>query len=61
MRAMSWKEFYDSLIFRKDDIHIPVLSISIDKTKFVTLEGYNIVKQNEFLKEIYMSSLLLKE
>lgn len=61
MKIMNWKEFCSSLIFRKDNIYIPSLSMSIDKTKFVTKSGYDIATQDSFLKEIYMSLLLMKK
>ena len=58
---MNWKEFYNSLIFSNRSILIPDLGITIDKTKFVTNKGYNVEKQDSFLKELYNSSLLTKK
>jgi len=57
---MNYKEFYNSLIFRNRDISVPVLGITIDKSKFVTNKGYDVERQDLFIKEIYNSKLLTK-
>lgn len=60
MKIMTYKEFYDSLIFRNRDIIIPSLNITIDKTRFLSDKGYNINEQEKYLKDIYMSNLTNK-
>lgn len=60
MRKSNYKEFYDSLLFRNRDIMIPSLGITIDKSQFVTNKGYDVQKQDEFLKKIYLSPLYNK-
>ena len=61
MKLTDYKEFYKSLIFRNRDIQIPSLGITIDKSQFITNRGYDVEKQDIFLKKIYMSKLYTQE